>query len=468
MTDQHRADTLAAYGDTQCHTPNLDRLASESVIFERHYTACPLCVPTRTSIATGYWPHRSGVIINYWIPEEAKFGTLSSDYKTLYEYLEAGGYRVAQIGVQHVNPVPTLAERCPSGVFIGKEAHREYLANRGLVEPDLREYRAPCPDFVDGQIVCQWYTSPKAGRWPLAAEHFYDKFLAARMVEFIESSDPDRPLAMFCNFWAPHPPLAVPEPYFSMYDPQRIELPASVGEWYEGQPAMHLVNLPGFMGATADEQAWRRAWAAYFGLVTLVDECIGAVVDALKRRGFWDDALVIFTADHGEMLGSHRMFQKMCMYEESIRVPMFVKPPAAGQSLAGRRVSALTSHVDLTNTILDYAGLEQIPDGDGISLRGLVERGERPNRDEIFCEFNGNAGRGCFQRAIVTERYKFVYNRLTTSSRPELELYDLQEDPAETRNLAGRTEVSDVQSALATKLRDWMRQTGDFLEYVES
>lgn len=85
MTDQHRFDTLGAYGDRQCHTPNLDALAAESVIFDRHYTSCPLCVPARTSLATGMWASRTGVIVNYWIPEEARYGTLGPQYKTLYE-----------------------------------------------------------------------------------------------------------------------------------------------------------------------------------------------------------------------------------------------------------------------------------------------------------------------------------------------------------------------------------------------
>jgi len=465
MTDQHRADTLDVYGDRQCNTPNLDRLAAEAVVFERHYTSCPLCAPARISIATGLYPHRSGAIINWWIPEEAQYGTLSPSYKTVYEHLCEAGYNVAQIGVQHVNTDPPLPQRCPNGVFLNKQTYLDYLQAKGLREPDLREYRAPCPDFVDGEMIWQWYTGPKAGRWPLPAEHFYDKFLARQMVEYIDAADPNEPLALFCMFWAPHCPLVVPEPYYGMYDAEQIDLPENVGKVYDGRPAMRLVSLPGFMGATADEQTWRRAWAAYLGLVTLVDECIGEVVEALKRRGFWDDALVVFTADHGEMLGSHRMFQKMCMLEESIRVPMFVKPPKTPADLAGRRVAGLTSHVDLTNTILDYAGLDLLSGTDSLSLRGLIEGGAASIRDEVFSEFSGNAGRGCFQRAIITERYKFVYNRLTMTSRPEVELYDRQKDPLETQNLVGDPAFRQVRDGLADRLARWMQSTGDFLKF---
>jgi arylsulfatase A-like enzyme len=465
MTDQHRFDTLGAYGDRQCHTPNLDALASQSVIFDRQYTTCPLCVPMRTSLATGMWPNRTGVIVNYWIPEEAKYGTLAPRFKTLYERFAEEGYRVAQIGVQHVNCDPPLPRRVPGGHFSGQEAYKEYVKAQGLQLPDDKAYRAPCPDFVNGQMVKAVYTSPKAGAWPLPAEHYYDKFLARRMVEYIDSLDTDQPQLLFCNFWSPHCPLTVPEPYASMYDPAKVELPENIGQWYEGQSAMQLINLPGFMGATASMEDWRKAWAIYLGMVTLVDECLGEVIAALRRKGIWDDSLVFFTPDHGEMLGSHRLWQKMCMYEEAIRTPTFIKSPRMDRSRAGQRVSGLTSHVDFMNTMFDYTGIGTDPASDGLSLRPLIEGTASKIRDEVFSEFNGNAGRGSFSRAIITDRYKFIYCRTQTYTRAEYELYDRQTDPLETKNLVADPAHCSIRDDLARRLAKWMVSTGDALPF---
>jgi arylsulfatase A-like enzyme len=465
MTDQHRFDTLGAYGDRQCHTPNLDALAAESVVFDRHYTSCPLCVPARTSLATGRWASRTGVIVNYWIPEEARYGTLGPRYKTLYECFAEEGYRVAQIGVQHVNCDPKLPQRVPSGLFVDRNEYNQYMAERGLTQSSDKPYRAPCPDFVNGQMVVAEYTTPRTGVWPHAPEHFFDQWIARRTVDCIERADPDQPLLLFANCWSPHCPLWAPQPYASMYDPAKIDLPGNVGRWYPGQPAMQLVNLPGFLGASVGMEDWRKAWAIYLGLVTLVDKSVGQIIDALKRRGFWDNALVIFSPDHGEMLGSHRMWQKMCMYEESIRTPMFLKPPHMDPSRAHSRITGLTSHVDLMNTMFDYTGIGLDDSADSLSLRPLIEGSAGKIRDEVFSEFNGNAGRGSFSRAIVTDRYKFVYCRMQTYTQAEYELYDRDADPLETVNLAADPAHRLIRDDLARRLAKWMAGTGDALPF---
>jgi len=458
MTDQHRRDTLGAYGDWQCHTPHLDALADGSVIFDRHYSPAPLCVPTRTALATGLYPHHSGAMINTWIPEERKYGTLSAEHTTVFERLTQHGYRLGHMGVEHIYSEPPFRDRCPGAEFAGNREYREYLKTVGLDVPTLWEYRAPTPEFVNGKMTSYWYTTAHTGRHPIPLEHFYDTYVANRAVQFIERNSPDQPLALACLFWAPHPPLAVPAPYDSLYDADALELPANVGQWYDGQPAMQLTNLPGFMGATLSMDQWRQAWAAYLGLVTMVDHCIGRVIESLRRQGFWDDALVIVTADHGEMLGSHRMFQKMCMYEEAVRVPLFIKPPGRRDGGSTQRRGQLTSHVDLAGTICDYAGIDS-PGGDGMSLRAVIEQPDSRTREVVFSEFNGNAGRGFFQRAAITAGHKYIYNH---GDHPEL--YDLESDPFETQNLSAAEGHDQVERSLRRVLGEWMETTGDFLK----
>ena len=208
-------------------------------------------------------------------------------------------------------------------------------------------------------------------------------------------------------------------------------------------------------GASVLREQWRRTWAAYFGLTTMVDDCIGRVVDALKEKCFWDDALVVFTQDHGDCLGSHCMFQKMVMYEPSARIPLLVKPPGGG---TGRRANPV-GHVDIANTFCDYAGLPAMPDAWGASLRGLVEDPKASWRDATFSEFNGDHGRGYPTRALMTERYKYCFHFCGTD-----ELYDLQEDPLETRNLIDQPEHEARRREFRDRIRQWMRETDDVLD----
>jgi arylsulfatase A-like enzyme len=183
------------------------------------------------------------------------------------------------------------------------------------------------------------------------------------------------------------------------------------------------------------------------------------VIAALKRRGVWDDALVIFTMDHGEMMGSHALFQKMCMYEEATHIPMLIKPPG-GRTI--ERVGGLASAVDIGPTVCEYLGIEPLPDGDGVSLVPMLNGDAEGVRDELFIEFNGNSGRGYEQRAWVRGDWKYVW---TKGDRDEL--YNLAEDLAETRNLADEPGHTAVRADLRGRLREFMRKTEDRIRIAD-
>ena len=467
MADQLRRDVLGCYGGGHSASPNIDALAGECAALGAHTINCPLCVPSRISMVTGAWPHVNGAIVNGWDEPERPYGTCR-DVRTLYEVLAEGGYRVEHLGVDHLRCDPPVQGRHERIRFQARpdECHQSLRA-RGL-EVDYSDSRSPTPDYIDGRLVMRHYTNPNTIPWPGPAEEFLDPWITDRIVETIEQASPAEPLALMGNFWLPHPPLSCPEPYFSMYDPDEIDLPETVGRWYEGQSPMQLVNLPGHVAAGTTAAGWRKAWAVYLGMVRLMDEGLGRIVAALKARGLWDDALVVFTADHGEMLGCHRLFQKMCMYESAIRVPMLVKPPAADRSEGGTGCSQpvfapgvreqLTQHLDVAATICDYAGLEVMPGSAGRSFRAVVEDPAAAGLEEVFSEFNGNSGRGFQQRAIVTPTHKYIHNH---GYAPEL--YDLRADPAETVNLCQADAPPPRAKALRDRLRQWMHDTGDYI-----
>ena len=457
MADQLRHDCLSCYGDQGVQTPNLDALAEESVVFDHAYCSTPLCVPTRTSLATGKWPHTNGVIVNGGsFPTEIPFARLGPEHRTVYEQLAAGGYEITHVGVDHVKAIPPLLERVPSLSLNRGVNHEAYLARHGFTPPVNDDVRAPVPEFEDGRVSVKFYHVPThVQKTDFDAEHFKDCYWASCMEQNIREADLSKPQAWSFLCWAPHPPFFVPEPYYSMYDPAEIVLPENVGRWYDGMPPFLLHGTGGARGAPVQREEWRRTWAGYFGLATMVDECLGRVIRALKQKGVWDEALVIFTVDHGESLGSHRMFQKMTMYEESAHVPLLIKPPGGE---AGRR-GQMVGHIDLANTMCDYAGLPSLPGAWGKTMRPVVEDANAPWRDATFSEFNGDHGRGYPTRAIFTERYKYLQH---FSGKDEL--YDLAADPSETRSLVDEPEHQPLCRELRQRIADWMHDTGDMLD----
>jgi choline-sulfatase len=201
-------------------------------------------------------------------------------------------------------------------------------------------------------------------------------------------------------------------------------------------------------------EGWRKAWAVYLGMVKLLDDQIGRVLNVLEQRGFLENALVIFTSDHGEMLGSHRMFQKMCMYEEAVRVPFWLRPPD-GRG-AGERRTGLSQHLDLAATVCDYAGVPPPDHNAGQSMRGSVEGASDSGCERVFIEFNGNSGRSYQQRAIVTPAWKYIHNH---GFDPEF--YHTAGDPLEAQNLCIAEPESKTACSLRDELTSWMRATQD-------
>jgi arylsulfatase A-like enzyme len=468
MADQLRFDCLSCYGNLPVRTPNLDALSRESIVFDHAYCATPLCMPTRTCIGTGKWPHTTRAIINSnaRYPMEEPWGMLGSEHATFYEALAQAGYDIRHVGVQHIKSLPPLAQRVPQATLLSTEHHDAHMKQRGMSGNyhDFpthagREPTVPVLDFDNGRMIVKsnWQAPTYVTPFPYPAEHFKDFYFADQMERQIATADPTRPTLLVFQGWAPHPPLFSPEPYFSMYDPASIELPENVGQWYPGMPPTLLLGTGAMRGCQIAREDWRRVWAAYFGLVTLFDDCLGRVIGALKAKGIWDDALVIFTVDHGEANGSHRQYEKMTLYEESAHIPLMVRPPGGGG--AGSRRPQMVGHVDLAPTLCDYGGAAPLPGAWGQSLRPVVNDAAAPWRDATFAEFNGDQGRAFPSRGIITSRYKYIHHFFAGD-----ELYDLHNDPQETRSLSADPQHAGIVADLKQRLMQWMRQTNDVLD----
>ena len=225
-----------------------------------------------------------------------------------------------------------------------------------------------------------------------------------------------------------------------------ITLPANIGRWSPGQSPLQLYNLTGFVGTRYNREDWQEVWRVYAGLVRLLDHCVGEIVARLKAQGIYDDTLILFTSDHGEMLGAHAMFQKMCMYEESIRTPLILKSPAG----IGIRPEPV-SHLDVLPTLCDLLDMPAPPDLPGQSLR--VPQASR----DIFVQYDGNGALGNFSRSVIRGADKLIVDIF--KDEMFFELHNLDADPLEDRNLI--TERPDLAATLLASLCDHMRKTGD-------
>ena len=452
MTDHQRADSLGMVQAGVEVTPNLNRLAAQSVRFTRAYNACPLCAPARTALATGVYPTRNGIVYNDWRGERAR------DFAPMHQCLDEAGYDVAHLGVHHVRVRPGLQERVDFKKWVSNAEYGRYEAAHGIDESEFNASPLRYKELIEnqgGERVPTNYSNAVATVWPHPPEHFYDSYLCREAVEFIGSGH-SSPFAMFLALWAPHPPLRVPEPYASMFDPEALDLPGNVGMPAEGEPPGRRLSAAAQLGEGVTMDQWRRAWAAHLGLVRLADDGIGTVLEALEDSGMADSTIVVFTVDHGDHLGQHRMYQKMDMYEQAVRIPLLFSVPGAQP----RTFDAPVSHLDVMPTLLELTGA-RAPDGlDGLSLAECITAGAPPVERPVFSQFSGNPTFGDTRRAVITRRYKYVYD-----PADEAELYDLEDDPLEMHNRASDPALSGVRRELHQTCKDWHEAHGDWVEF---
>ncbi len=455
---QHHWNTLGV-DNPRIKTPNLDRLAREGLLCDRAYCPNPTCSPTRASIITGMYPAWHGCwTIGVKLPEEVP---------TLGDILQANGYPTTLIGKAHFQPLastrespsleshPTLRDldfwRSFHGPWYGFE-HVEVArghADEHLVgqhyaiwmeERGLSNWR----DYFD-----EWPPNPEAPKrrhaWDLPAEHHYTTWTGERAIANLERHAADgRPFFLWASFHDPHPPYLVPEPWASRYRPEEVEpgrlaereldlLPPHFAKTQERHPdfAMYFEThgAHGFHSHVIDESLLRKNIATYYGMISFMDHWIGKLLEALDRLGLAGSTLVVFSSDHGHFLGQHGLIAKGPFhFEDMIRVPLLIRYP--GVVAEGARSSALQSLVDLAPTFLAAGGIEAPGFMQGVNQldcwSGAVDR----VRDHILVE-NRHEPTLVHLRTYVEERYKMTVYR----DRDYGELFDLQQDPGETRNL---------------------------------
>ena len=421
ISDEHRKDTMGCVGHPWVKTPNLDQLASRGTLFTNAYTPSPMCVPTRAALACGDHVHKAG----YW------------DSATPYD----GKVR---------SWMAHLREQQVETTSIGKLHFRSSSDDNGFTEELLPMHvvggvgwavallRKNSPDYTQAEelaadvgIGTSTYTD-------------YDRDITSAAEDWLhrrESSD--KPWAAFVSLVSPHYPLTCPEEYYQLYNPAELDLP--IGYGLKSQPDhTELKNVAGFFDYDRyfDEQKTREAIAAYYGLTSFMDNCVGRILNALERSGQSNDTVVVYVSDHGDMLGDQGFWTKQVMYEQSAGVPMI----AAGPGIpVGHKVSTATTLLDIAATSIDVTGVKQDKQSralPGLSLRTIANSKDDPERTVLSEYHDGGSTTGTFM--IRWQHWKYIYY---VGHEPQL--FNLQTDPDELTNLADkRTDHPDVEQAL--------------------
>ncbi len=454
MADQLRVDALGAI------TPNINSLKNDAVNFTRAYCAVPLCAPSRSSFFTGLYANRTGSMINPLEKDDEVFGNTKMGIPNMYGLFE-NDWDSHHVGKQHFFTEEKIDKDPNSKTkWTTQETYTGWMKAQKKAKPGGKIYKDNAPELVSGSHTqLRSYSTPSFGLYKEGAEFYLDHYIATQSIEAIKNRDKNKPLLLNAMFLAPHPPFSVPEPYFSMFDLMNLKVPENVGEWYPGQSPLQMYNLTGFIGSRYDRQQWIEIWKKYLGLVKLLDDEVGRVIKTLKEEGIYDKAIILFTADHGEMLGSHMLWQKMCMYEESAKVPFILKLPKGFQSSI-KESDALISLVDFLPTLLELNGMKPLVKSDGLSLVPIL-KGNALNRNSIFMQYDGNGSLGSSQRSIVKGKFKLIVDMFKDESF--VELYDLIKDPQEMGNLMFDPAYSATADELIADLTAYMQKTGDRL-----
>ncbi len=466
-TDQQRYDALGCYGNPHIRTPAIDGLAEEGVLFEGCYVQNTVCAPSRASLLTGRYPRAHGLWAN---------GVALPEDETLFtRALADDGYDCGLIGKLHLAACfrGRTEPRRDDGFRVFEWAHDpthgspENAYHRWLEEHHPALYAAAMahgPGRSGHEAV---------GFDTLPTEAHYSHWVGERAIDFLRRGrDPDRPFFLMANFYDPHHPFVAPREYLDRYDPAALPRPlGGPEELADRPPVLAEASRKSYAGiargfAEYSPGGVQELIAAYYAMVTLIDDETRRILATLDELGLAENTLVVFTSDHGEMLGDHGLLLKgPMMYEGAVRVPLILRWP--GRLPAGARRTELVQWLDLCATVMEAAGAPPLPRDQGRSLLPLA-RGDAgaAGRGWALCEYR-DSGHPYDPPVHITMvrrgRHKLIVHHgdpATARSRTG-ELYDLAADPHESRNLWNEPAAAHVRVALQEFLLDALVATED-------
>lgn len=481
--DQWRAECLSVLGHSTVKTPHLDALAADSVLFKRHFTVTSPCGPARASLHTGLYlmNHRSG---RNGTPLDARHTNVALEARKL-------GLDPTLLGYTDTSLDPR---------------------DRPTHDPALKTYESPLPGYKPTMIfqeyMAQWMADLRAKNYSFEGRHDVYKptpnfekpadrghrftptlfkaedsdtsFMTKCILDWLKDRKQEE-WFLHCVFLRPHPPVITPVPYNALYNPEDVPFPnrkktpeeeetqhphlkAMIEKFsrpnsYDEHNSNNLVTMP--------DLEVRQMRACYYGMMNEVDDAIGRIVTYLKETGEYENTLIIFTCDHGEMGGDHYTWGKETYFDQSFAIPLIIHDPRrAADKTRGSIIDAFTESVDVMPTILDWLGAEIPAQTDGRSLLGFIS-GNLPKlwREEVHIELDFRSGpygsinaeqtfgidtHDCQLAILRGKRWKYVY----FAALPPL-LFDLEKDPHEMNDLSKNPAYTDIMLQMAQKMLSW-------------
>jgi arylsulfatase len=429
MCDQLRFDALGCYGNSLVKTPNIDRLAQRGICFDQAYSQTPVCVPARHGLISGLNPFELGLLKNENLAKEIDH--------PLPELIRKQGYFTCAVGKMHFQPERKhygfdrmlLSEEIPS--HFADDEYLQFLREQGyghLTEPHGKR--------------SELYYVPQISELP---EHLHTTAWTGDTTCRVIRENQNRPFFIFSSFIKPHPPFDPCVPYDTMYALEQVPLP--VRREFERTPddyAIDVMNdykVNGIDSLTLEDELKMRAY--YYGSVSQMDKQIGRILDTLESCGLIDDTLIVFTSDHGEMLGDHYSYGKRTFYEASAKVPLIVSWPASVPQ--GERREQLALLQDIYASFITASGGNVPEASSGLNLLAAASDPDQPLRDRIFAE----VGRGRVMKMMLRwGNYKFIYH----TNGGKINLFDMENDPEEF------TDISAEHPELCLQCREAMAQ----------
>ncbi|MGG1554056.1 sulfatase family protein [Paenibacillus ferrarius] len=465
MCDELRADSLGYMGNEIVKTPNLDQLAKDSVIFENAYTNCPMCVPARASLMTGRNPISHGILDNAM--------RMVDDEQPLPHLLRKHGYTTTMYGKLHVHLSP---EECGFDEF--QYGYPDpYTSFLGIRDPEVRRKSIYKKNEGDIPLVIH-------GVSPTAPEETSCSRLVEDYIRRISSiKEEDQPIFHYLSILDPHTPYMPTKPYADLYDPKEMILPPNAGLTLQDKPITqrYFHKIRGF--DKLDEDDYRKSLASYYGLVTHVDDRMGQVIDRLKELDLYDDSLIIFTSDHGAMMGEHGFIEKWGhMYEPVVRIPLLVKLP--NNVNKGTELDTFVEIIDLLPTVLDAANIPIPEHVQGRSLLPVCRGETNVHRTVVHSQYFCGSIHTEPAMMVRDEGWKLTVYPQQESIQEKLygdhflkyssffdsplvggELYDMRSDPYEQNNLFGNPQYAEQQARMEASLHEWRNGLGKLADY---
>lgn len=463
MTDQQRADALGIAENSIIKTPNLDRLARQGAYFKNTYTQCAVCAPARATLLSGRTVENHGIRTNSIWQDEPNLDLMPM--KTFDEILHNNGYSCEYYGKWHCPEKPAkiysrfvtldgykdyVNEHVPyaepkEGQLISSESGRAYTPN-----PIDKHYGMNYKDVLEKRRTERFAQTELHGVSNIPPEHTSTAFICKQAIEAIKRNK-DKPFSITASINFPHAPMIPIEEYAKMYDQENMPVSASISDDMANSP---YIAYNGRLVSTeyADPVKIKYMIANYYALVTEIDHWVGKILETIDELGLTENTIVVFTSDHGEMLGSHGMREKNVFYEESARVPLMIRYPREirTETVVDRKVTNL----DLFSTILDYTGFDKGIQSDGRSLRDLIEKRKSDRPDYIVTEWNFR-GDVISNYMILHDGWKLMVP-YSESSKVINAMYNMNSDPFEMNNLLGSNPDKDKYLEKAEELRGYL------------